>query len=192
MGRPRRSQPQGDLTPNRGHSICAIARTTPGGTARSPLYYRQERTPQGERHSARKRRLDRNRQAEKYGIKKAAHGDSTTKAKPTRLDYEKMIVDSIDPEHPDDGIMESLEERMLSAQCSRSKDVRDAVTVLREREGEQEELVAAAVHLMVGGTSDFRWTLCAKQRVRCEECGRAYALRADGCIRQHRCHGVCR
>jgi hypothetical protein len=77
MGRLRRPEPQGTLTPNRRHSICAIERTTPGGTARSPLQYRQERTPQAESHTARKRRLDRNRQAANYGMKRAARDDGS-------------------------------------------------------------------------------------------------------------------
>jgi hypothetical protein len=188
MGRLRRPEPQGTLTPNRRHSICAIERTTPGGTARSPLQYRQERTPQAESHTARKRRLDRNRQAANYGMKRAARDDGSTKAKPTRLDYEKMIVETINPQQPDDGIKESLEDRMLLAQRSHRKDIKDAVAVLRERDCEPEEQVAAAVHLMVGTTSEHRWTLCAKERVRCEACGRAFARRADGRIRKHDCY----
>ena len=75
-GRPRLPVPSvTKLTPRGTRRQCSLHATpTPGGTTRS-LSYMQEVTPAAERPSARKRRLDRNRQSAKYAAVKAARGN---------------------------------------------------------------------------------------------------------------------
>ena len=84
-------------------------------------------------------------------------------------------------------VNKDVEERMRKAKYSQRQDVQDAADVLRAREGDSKELVAASVHLMVGPKSDHRWTLCGKERIRCEQCGRVYSRRLDGSLRRHTC-----
>ena len=151
--------------------------------------YKLEVTPAQESASARKRRLDRNRQAAERAAGKLARGAKA--AKPTALDFEQRIVAGVDMEQPELSFdMEALEDRVLMAQCSRRQDQREAAAVLRgdgERACEREEKVRAAVHLMMGREADRKWTPTGKLRRVCDGCGRVYAVTAHGHVRQHKC-----
>ena len=151
--------------------------------------YRQwqvhECTPANESKTARKRRLDRNRQATHY----AAVRSSTKRAKPTVLDWERTIVETIDKEHPESSFdMEALDDVILMSHRSRLQDRREAAAMLRDCDGDAEARIAAAVHLMVGPERWNRWTPTAKERMACELCGRRYAVRTNGRVRKHRCN----
>ena len=152
---------------------------TPGGTARSPVRFALECTPSQEQGSARKRRRDRNRQAAKYAAVKAAQ-----KRRLNPLEHERRIVDSVDEEQPELSFdMDELDDTILMAQRSQQPDRRAAADMLHARDGSVEERLAAAVHLMMG----VRWTSGGRERVPCARCGRKFAVRADGLVRQHSC-----
>ena len=189
-GRPRRPARSGELTPKGARRLCTLERTpTPGGSLRSPIMYKLELTPAQESGSARKRRLDRNRQAEERAAGKLLRRAKA--AKPTALEFEQIIVAGVDMEQPELSFdMEALEDRILMAQYSRRQDQREAAAVLRgdgERACEREEKVRAAVHLMVGREADRKWTPTGKLRRVCDGCGFPYAVTANGRVRQHRC-----
>ena len=161
-------------TPQGQHVVVTLERMSTGGTRREAAFMRSAAGTMSEAERGRKKRA-----------KKSLFREQ--KRKLSRLDYENIIVETIDPDNPADGIMESLEERMRKAKYSQRQDVQDAANVLRAREGDSKELVAASVHLMVGPKSDHRWTLCGKERIRCEQCGRVYSRRPDGSLRRHTC-----
>ena len=133
--------------------LCAVERApTPGGTARSPVSFFQERTPADEARSARDRRLDRNRQAAHYAAVKATR---EVKAKPKALDFASDVVAAVDMEEPERSFdMELLEEEITHSLHSRIEDRRAAASMLRNSEGEIAARVRAAVHLLVG----VKWT----------------------------------
>ena len=180
-----------ELTPSGVRRLCTLERTpTPGGSLRSPIVYKLQVTPAHESRSARKRRLDRNRQAEVHAAGKLLRG--TKAAKLTAIDFERRIVAGIGMEQPERSFdLEALEDRILMAQYSRRQDQREAAAVLRddgERACEREEKVRAAVHLMVGREADRKWTPTGKLRRVCDGCGLPYAVAANGRVRQqHRC-----
>ena len=150
------------------------------------LTFVQECTPPDEAKRERKLRLDRNRQAARYAATCAKRG--AKRARPTSLDWKRHIVDSIDKEHPENTFdTEHLEGVLLLEERSRLKDRRDAAAKLRDGAGAIEERIEAAVHLMVGPTAYHKWTLCGKERIACELCGRRFAPCANGRVRQHRC-----
>ena len=175
--------------PEGARRLCTLERTpTPGGSLRSPIMFKLEVTPAQESGSARKRRLDRNRQAEERAAGKLLRGAKA--AKPTALDFEQRIIfSSVDMEQPELSFdMEALEDRVLMAQYSRRQDQRDAAAVLRgdgERACEREEKVRAAVHLMVGREADRKWTPTGKLRRVCDQCKRSYAVTSLGTVRKH-------
>ena len=188
-GRPRQRplvQPGStQLTSDGSRRLWALERVpTPGGSQRSPVVYKQEVTPVAERSSARKRRLDRNRQAEVYAVSRLVRGAKA--AKPTMLDFEQRVVDSIDMDDPECSFdMERLQDRIRMAQHSWRHDQRDAAAVLHGS-CEPEEKVRAAVHLMIGRGTDRQWTPTGKQRAVCGICKRAYAVTLDGRVRTHK------
>ena len=189
--RPQMRPSRAELTPSGARRLCTLERApTPSGSQRSPIVYKLHVTPAHEIGSARKRRLDRNRQAEVHAACKLLRGAKA--AKPTALGYEQRIVGGVDMEHPELSFdLEALEDRMLRAQYSRRQDQREAAAVLRddgERACEREEKVRAAVHLMVGREADRKWTPTGKLRRVCDGCGFPYAVAANGRVRQqHRC-----
>ena len=191
-GRPRKrpllAPSSVELTPGGSHRLCRLEHApTPGGSQRSPVAYKLDVTPALERGSARKRRLDRNRQAELHAAAKVARGVATS-AKPTRLDFEQRIADSIDRAQPErDFDMAALEDNILMAQHSRRPDEREAAAALRSADTDFEQRISAAVHLMVGRNECHAWTPTAKKRVVCEQCNRAYALTIGGSVRKHKC-----
>ena len=105
----------------------------------------------------------------------------------SQFDCENIIASSIDGENPDEAFVEAVQARMVAVQRYHRQDLRDALAMLSEREGEIKDQVAAAVHLMFGKTSECRWTPCGKERKRCDRCGRAFAVRSDGSVRRHVC-----
>ena len=83
------------LTAGGSRRLCTLERaSTPGGSQRSPIVYKQELTPAEESGSARKRRLDRNRQAEVHAARKLERGPKRTK--PTALNFEQLVVESVE------------------------------------------------------------------------------------------------
>ena len=180
--------PTAQLTQGGTHRECTVqCAPSPGGTRRS-LSFKQECTPADERKSQRKLRLDRNRQAARYAAARAERG--AERARPTALDFERRIVDTVDSEQPERSFdMEALDDMILHSQYSRLKDRRDAAATLRGGDGDAEARIAAAVHLMVGRTAYHKWTPAAKERMPCVRCGRRFAVRIDGQVRQHRCFG---
>ena len=112
------------------------------------------------------------------------------RARPTVLDFERRIVDTVDNEQPELSFdMEALEDMILLSRNSRVKDRRDAAATLRDGGSGVEARIAAAVHLMVGCTAYHKWTPAAKERMPCVLCGRHFAVRVDGQVRKHRCFG---
>ena len=92
-GRPRSratAQPSSaTLSPNR-TLRCTLERPpTPGGTQRSPVRYKQELTPAGEKESpaARKKRQDRNRRAETNAIGKASRAAAPQRQSLAQVEY---------------------------------------------------------------------------------------------------------
>ena len=189
-GRPRQRplmQPGSmELTPGGSRRLCKLeGAPTPGGSQCSPIVYKQELTPAEECGSARKRRLDRNRQAEVYAARKL--GRSAKGAKPTALDFERRIVDSVDLAQPELSFdLAALEDRILMAEYSWRHDQKEAAGVLRGA-FEPEEKVRAAVHLMMGRETGCQWTPTGKLRAVCAVCKRSYATKLDGTVRKH--HG---
>ena len=178
--------PSAQLTPRGTRKRCTIERvSTPGGTARSPVEFLQQCTPADEARSARKQRLDRNRQAARYAATRAARGE---KIKTTALDFERRILASVDREQPECSFdMEALDDMILMSQRSQLEDQRDAAVMLRDGDGSAEARIAAAVHLMVGRRAYHTWTPAAKERMPCQNCGRRFAVRMDGQVRKHHC-----
>ena len=174
------------LTPGGSRRLCMLeSAPTPGSSRRSPIVYKQELTPAGECGSPRKRRLDRNRQAEVYAARRLVRG--TKPAKPTSLDFERRIVDSVDLAQPELSFgVEALEARILTAQHSRRQDLREAAAVLRGP-FEREVKVHAAVHVMMGRHAECKWTLTGKLRAVCSVCKQSYATKLDGTVRKHQC-----
>ena len=172
--------------PGGSRRLCTLERApTPGGSQRSPIVFKQEKTPAQERGSARKRRLDRNRQAELYAVSKLARGAKV--AKPTKLEFEQRVVDSVDMAHPDSSFdMEALDDRIRMAQRSWRHDQREAAAVMQGA-ADPEEKVRAAVHLMMGRGAHRQWTQTGKLRAVCDTCKRAYAVTLDGRVRKHGC-----
>ena len=177
-----------ELTPGASRRLCTLERApTPGGSQRSPVVFKLELTPAHECGSARKRRLDRNRQAELHAAAKVGRGNSAS-AKPTKLDFERRIADSIDRAQPDLGFdMAALEDNILMAQRSRRPDQREAALALSDSDADIERRVGAAVHLMVGRDKWHMWTPTGKVRAVCDRCNRAYASTLDGSVRKHKC-----
>ena len=175
-----------ELTPGASRRLCTLERApTPGGSQRSPIVYKQEVTPAQERGSARKRRLDRNRQAEIYAASKLARGAKI--AKPTKLEFERRIAESVDLAQPEQSFdMEALDNRIRMAEHSWRQDQREAAAVM-QGVAEPEEKVRAAVHLMMGREAGCQWTPTGKLRAICVTCKRAYAVTLDGRVRKHGC-----
>ena len=63
----------------------------------------------------------------------------------------------------------------------------DAYAMWQSAMQDIEARIAAAVHLMVGRRAYHKWTPAAKERMSCVVCGRHFAVRIDGQVRQHRC-----
>ena len=189
-GRPRKrpllAPSSVELTPGGSHRLCRLEHApTPGGSQRSPVPYKLDVTPALERGSARKRRLDRNRQAELHAACKLSRG--AKRAKPTALDFERLVVESVDMEQPELSFdMAALEDRILVAQHSTRQDQKDAAAVLRSA-CERDEKVSAAVHLMMGRELGCKWTCTGKERAVCGVCKRSYATNLDGTVRKHNC-----
>ena len=161
---------------------------TLGGSRRSPIKFKQEVTPVHERGSARKRRLDRNRQAEIYAAAKLV-GGANTAAKPKALDFERRVADSVDMAQPELSFdLEALDDRMRMAQHSWLPDQREAAAVMHGT-CEPEEKVRAAVHLMMGRQAGCQWTPTGKLRAVCAVCKRSYATKLDGTVWKHGCSG---
>ena len=177
-----------ELTPGASRRLCTLERApTPGGSQRSPVTFKLDVTPAHESGSARKRRLDRNRQAELHAAAKAARGEPAA-AKPTRLDFERRIADSIDRAQPELGFdMAALGDNILMAQRSRRPDQHEAALAFSDADADVERRVGAAVHLMVGRDKWHMWTPTGKLRAVCDRCNRAYATTLDGSVRKHKC-----
>ena len=173
------------LTPERSSLLCTIERVpTPGGSQRSPIIFRKELSPAaGESRSARKRRQDRNLQAEKYAAVRVLRSKKTL-----QLTFEQRLFDSVDKEQPEISFdLDMLDDRILAAQYSWRQDQRDAAAVLKGCvDAERDEKIRAAVHLMVGRQKDQQWTPTGKLRVTCDVCRRAYAATLDGTVRKHK------
>ena len=177
------------LTPGASRRLCTLERApTPGGSQRSPVAFKLEVTPAHECGSARKRRLNRNRQEELRAAAKVVRGDSAS-AKPTRLDFEQRIVDSIDRAQPELGFdMEALEDNILMAHRSKRPDQKEAARALSDSsDADIERRISAAVHLMVGRDRWQTWTPTGKMRAVCDRCSRAYAITFCGSVRKHKC-----
>ena len=134
--------------------------------------------------SARKRRLDCNRQAAAYASRRAAQPVRPTR---TALDVQRSIAAAVDPEHPERSLdMEALDDmRLLASHGGAAK--REAAATLNDSSATVEARVSAAVQLMVGRDPYQQWTVMGRQRTVCCDCGRKYALRADGFVRRHVC-----
>ena len=189
MGRPRQRplvEPDStQVTPRGSRQLCTLeSAQTPGGSRCSPIVYMQELQPAEECRSARKRRLDRNRQAQLYAAHRLARGRKTVKQ--SALDFERRIVNSVSLEQPEQTFdVSALDQRILTAQHARRRDQREAARILRQGDCELDEQVRAAVHLMMGRELNCKWTPTGKLRAACDVCMRSYAVTSDGKIRRH-------
>ena len=114
--RPQMRPSRAELTPSGARRLCTLERApTPSGSQRSPIVYKLHVTPAHEIGSARKRRLDRNRQAEVHAARKLLRGAKA--AKLSAVDFERRIVGSVDIDQPELSFdMEALEDRMRAAE----------------------------------------------------------------------------
>ena len=92
-----------------------------------------ECTPANETKTARKRRLDHNRQVTRHA---SISGGGAQRPKLTALEWERRIVEAIDKEQPEHSFdMEELDGMILMAQRSQLQDRREAArtTIHRAR-----------------------------------------------------------